>query len=106
MRHIHTAGSEGIPLDSVIEGGVGGQVVAYLEGGTFSEEGLKRLPPVGMYQFTARLLNETETGGYQVEVRAVDVAAALMCLWNKYSGQIDLWIDPHPVCLGEFSLVG
>ena len=92
---------DGIPLGCILDTDVAGPptVVAYGEGGTFSEEGLKLLD-ASLQSYTA-YFDEDETAQPAV-VRALDVQAALMWFREAYQGSFTLHVDAGSVYIGEF----
>jgi hypothetical protein len=90
----------GLPLGCVLETD-GPTVLAHGEGATFSSEGLERIAQ-DMQTFTAIWRDIPDNEGQTIEVRALDLQAALQWLARHYHGPFELWVDAAPVYLGEF----
>ncbi len=89
----------GIPLGCVLEteNGKGPRVVAFGQGGTWSQEGL-RLAATDVVSYAAYVGADDET----IMVRATDIHAALMYLREHFTGPFNIHVRGASTFIGEF----
>lgn len=78
------------------------QVIAWQVGHTFSTEGLC-MCATQVLTYRAYFPEGDDVSPLQVELRAVDVDAALMLLHKHYEGDFALYVVPNTVFIGEYT---
>ncbi len=89
---------DGLPLGCVLETD-GPKVVAFSQGSTFSNEGL-RLITSPLMTFVAHF--DIDCDEEPVEVRAKDIRAALQWLQRHFCGLCRVYVKAATIYLGEF----